>query len=210
MRLKGKFAQFKNDFDAIEDRWKECKKLCDGFELSIHSHHYYPLINLSKLKAEQSSTERKRREDLIKHWCTEHELELSKLIQYVEQNSIAYAKKNFSHIEWEDPFPFVSDLEEDNIVMICNELLSLSSPFVNYNIVTTVSENPIRCYLYSDKKDFETQFQEVREKKKIKNGDRVSAYVSKHIASKFCAMQFLPITDAILENLVDLQHDKKE
>jgi hypothetical protein len=210
LRLKKKYIQFKRDCKTVEDRWDECKKLCDVFKLSEHTHHYYPLINLPKLKTEQEKTVDERRKDVINLWRKENKPELSKLIQDIERNSTAYAKQHFPYIDWDCPFSFVRDLDIDNMVKICNELLKLSSPFVNYNVVTMVAENPVRYYLYSDKKNFEAQFQEVKEKNKIKNGNRVTACVSNHIASKICAMQFLPITDSLLENLVDLQQIKKE
>ena len=39
----------------------------------------------------------------------------------------------------------------------------------------------------------------------LDNGNEITAHFSSHIASKICMMQFLPMDEKILSNLVDLQ-----
>ena len=50
---------------------------------------------------------------------------------------------------------------------------------------------------------FDPQYRGILDK--LNYGNEITPHFSSHIASKICMMQFLPLDDEILSNLVDLQ-----
>lgn len=86
---------------------------------------------------------------------------------------------------------------------VCNKLQAKAAPFVNYNLTTAVKENKVVLALYSDMPTIIDDFKQM--KGSLNNGTEISVYRSSHIESKICMMQFLPMDDEVLNNLVDLQ-----
>lgn len=202
--LKSAYAKFKEDVKTVESTFIAEKKECDDFKLTEHSNHYCPLIDLDKLREEQSVASSKRLDKSIQDWKGQAEPTKSSLVTLVEKSTVEYAKKHFSFVDWEHPFPFVKDISgEDCMARICNELQKRAAPFVSYNLTSEFKENTVIKRLYSDRPNFEDEIKQIRSK--LQSGNEIDAAKSVHIASKICMMQFLPLDQAILDHLVDLQ-----
>lgn len=201
--LKREYVRFKSDVGAVESRYGSREKYCEDFKLTEHTNHYYPLIDLEKLRLEQSKTFPVRIDKSISEWRKEITPTKSSLVELVGKSSTQYTKESFSYVDWNNPFSFVKDLSDQNrLADICNALQKKASPFVNYNLTSELKENKVVRHLYSDRPNFEDEIKSIRTK--LDNGNEISALHSKHIASKISMMQILPLDDEVLDNLVDL------
>ena len=128
------------------------------------------------------------------------------MIEITKEYACQHTKMNYSFINWNNPFPFISEiLKESTLPSICNQLQRRSAPLVNYNLNLERYENKVTKIVFSDIPTFEEIIQEV--KNRLDNGNEITAHFSSHIASKICMMQFLPMDEKILSNLVDLQDE---
>lgn len=204
LKLKRQYAAFKADVKRIESSLEKEDKDCEEFELTTHANHYYPLIDIEALKEHHRQTAHARHEGVLKKWQSSSPRNLSQLLTLTEKAAKDYAQKNLAFIKWDAPSPIVARVDNDTLPAICNELQKKSAPFVNYNVESEEKEDKIVCALYSDRDDFHSEIEGV--KKHVVNGNAIASYHSTHIASKICMMQFLPMDDDILENLVDLHN----
>lgn len=201
--LKRSYLQFVNDVASVNDAYSEKKKECDGFKLTVHSNSYYPLIDLEKLKKLQTETYNERFDKCCKEWNEGEGKNYESLKSIMKEESLAYAQK-YTFIDWTHPFSFVKTLSvTDNLPKVCNKLQVLSAPFVNYNLTSATRENKVVLNLYSDIPTIPEDFKKM--KASLNNGMEIGVYHSTHIESKICMMQFLPMDDEVLENLVDMQ-----
>lgn len=201
--LKSKYARFKREVEAVETDFNEEKKYCEDFKLTVHTNHYYPLIDLNQLRREQSMTFLERNDKVISQWKDQKTPTKSSLVELVEKSSTEYTKAHFSFVDWNNPFSFVVDLSNgERLANICNVLQRKASPSVNYNLTADFKENKVVRQLYSDRPDFKKEIEAIQTK--LDNGNEISATTSTHIASKISMMQILPMDADVLDNLVDL------
>lgn len=206
LELKNAFISFQKRIEDIENKYKEQKEYCEQFELTTHTNHYFPLINLGNLRITQEESSEVRRDMIISQWRAKSLHVLANLLELLQSASKRYTKEKYAYINWENPFPFVEELNpQNNFPKICNELQKRAAPFVNYNLTPEFKENKVVRVLYTDRPFFEEEFRIMRDK--LENGNSISAKVSPHIASKVSMMQFLPMDEEILKNLVDLQNE---
>ncbi|MFA6883713.1 MAG: hypothetical protein WCQ55_01185 [Paludibacteraceae bacterium] len=205
--LKRSYAVFLQDKQSVEDKYVCEINFCKKFKLTEHSHHFYPLIDLPELKKECDKTSNARIARTIQLWNEEEEEKtLTKLEKFIVKESKEYVKQ-YSFVDWDSPFPFVSKIDDTILPEICNNLLAKSSPFVNYHVTSMEAPNNVICALYSDRREFQDEIDSV--KTSIDNVQCISVYRSTHTASKICMFQFLPLTQDVLDNLVDLNLDDK-
>lgn len=201
--LKRCYAKFADDVARVNASYSEKKRDCDEFKLTAHSNSCCPLIDLEKLQKLQRETYKDRFEECQKEWNETEEKTLESLKSIMKEKSLTYADR-YSFIDWSQPFPFVKTLSVmDGLPKICNKLQALAAPFVNYNLTTAEKENKVVLALYTDMPTIAEDFKKM--KGLLNNGTAISVYRSSHIESKICMMQFLPMDDEVLENLVDLQ-----
>lgn len=201
--LKRCFAKFADDVVKVNASYSDKKRDCDEFKLTTHSNSNSPLIDLEKLQKLQRETYKKRFEECQKEWNETEEKTLESLKSIVKEKSLAYANR-YSFIDWSQPFPFVKTLSVmEDLPKVCNKLQAKAAPFVNYNLTSAEKENKVVLALYTDMPTIDEDFKKM--KGLLNNGTAISVYRSSHIESKFCMMQFLPMDDEVLENLVDLQ-----
>ncbi len=207
--LKKAFADFKRQVECIEQEYEKKRTSCDGFKLTDHTSHCFPLIDLRKLKEEQSSGSKARRDEAVKEWKKEAAPTRASLIRLVEKKSSEYTSGHYLYINWAAPFSFVRDPENaGSLPAICNELQKRAAPFVNFSLYEESMNERVVRMMYSDHPRFKGDFSGIKER--LDNGGEVSAYWSKHIESKICFMQILPMDDDVLDNLADLQEEDSE
>lgn len=201
--LKHCHAKFADDVAKVKAAYLEKKKECDEFKLTVHSNCYYPLIDLGKLKELQRETYKERFGACRKEWDEDEEKNIDMLKSKMTEKSLAYANR-YTFIDWTQPFSFVKPLSvADGLPKVCNKLQMKSAPFVNYNLTSAVKEDKVVRNLYTDMPTILDDFKDM--KGVLDNGTEIGVYRSAHIESKICMMQFLPMDDDVLENLVDLQ-----
>lgn len=200
LNLKKQFVVFKTKVKEIEEIYHKEKEYCEQFKLTVHTNHYFPLINLNRLK----TTTLININEIIDKWKHENNPTKTSLISLTKNFVSEYTLNNFSYIDWENPFPFLEDVTT-NLPTICNELQKRSAPFVNYYTTTEFKENNITRCLFSDLHNFEDLFKQ--NCTHIRNSNFISATYSTHIASKICMLQFLPLDEDVLKNLVDLGNE---
>lgn len=206
LKSKSEFNIFKERKLIIESELKNEKNVCNTYKLTDHLNHFYHLINLDKLKEIQKESFGERRLKIVEKWNDDNSRTLNSLIDITKEYARQHTQKNYSYINWESPFPFVSDIsKESTLPFICNQLQRRSAPLVNYNLNLEKYENRIIRIVFSDIPSFEEEVQEI--KNRLDNGNEITAHFSSHIASKICMMQFLPMDESILSNLVDLQDE---
>ena len=202
LRNKEEFKKFSEKVRLIQEDYKKERDKCNSFKLTNHLNHFYPLIELNKLKEIQKESFDSRRLIVINSWNAEDKHTLKSLVDIAIAHAQQHTKENYSFIDWEKPFPFVSKISKDhNLALVCNQLLRKSSPLVNYNLDLGNNENRIIKMLYSDIPSIEEDIQEIRSQ--LDFGNEITAHFSSHIASKICMIQFLPMDERILCNLVD-------
>ena len=200
--LKRCYVRFVHDVANVKEAYLWKKKECDEFKLTTHSNSYYPLIDLEKLKELQWETYKERFGECLQEWDDTEEKDMETLKTKMKEKSIAYANK-YTFINWTEPFSFVKPLSVTAVLpKVCNKLQAKAAPFVNYNLTTAVKENKVVLALYSDMPTIIDDFKQM--KGSLNNGTEISVYRSSHIESKICMMQFLPMDDEVLNNLVDL------
>lgn len=203
LNLKRCYAKFADDVARVNASYSAKKRVCDEFKLTAHSNSCCPLIDLVKLQKLQRETYKKRFEECQKEWKETEEKTLESLKSIMKEKSLAYAD-SYSFVDWDQPFPFVKTLSVmEDLPKVCNRLQALAAPFVNYNLTTAEKENRVVLALYTDMPTIDEDFKKM--KGFLNNGTAISVYRSSHIESKICMMQFLPMDDEVLENLVDLQ-----
>jgi len=207
--LKRQYRHFIEQVQQIKETLRSENQEIAGFALSDHSSHYYHLINLPALRQEQASNSSARIEHLVSQWHAEEEEPCRSNLETRQRvASMDYARK-FSYIDWDHPFTFISKVDaRDNLAAICNRLYRISSPCVHFNRVSEFASNAAAPVIYSDRPNLVEEFEQIRPH--LVNGSIINVCHSKHIASKICLMQFLPMDQSILENLVDLQDNAKE
>lgn len=207
---KKQHIKFCDEIAQIEKKFDEEKSFCEDFILTEHSNHYSPLIHLERLRLAQRKSFTNRMEEYICKWKEEAQPTLTSLVKLVEEGAKKYARENFAFIDWSSQMPFVKDISSPDIMAdICNWLQKKSCPFVNYNQISEFHEDKVTRILYSDRPDFDTtEFPAM--KHLLDNGNTISAIHSKHITSKICMMQFLPMDTGIINSLVDLKLTSKE
>lgn len=202
--LKKTFRQFIEDVESIESDYKAGQKECEDFKLTEHENHYFPIINLGKLRKEQQRSSNERRDSCITEWRAQSKPTKSSLFDLIRKRTSDYTSKSFPYVKWDHPYSFVQDITADgNLAVICNQLQRRSAPVVNYNLTTDLKGDTITRILFSDRPKFSSEILDIRNK--LQNGLSIAGVESTHIASKICMLQFLPMDDDILENLVDLQ-----
>ncbi|MCM1254688.1 MAG: hypothetical protein NC221_01020 [Duncaniella sp.] len=207
IRLKKRFFSFKEDISSLEQKYDEEKNYCDNFKLTLHTNHFFPLININELKSKHDETSSSRIQESINSCNRNKSSFMSDLLQIVSDRASKYTKLHYLFIDWKNPCSFVQTISDINFPIICNELQKRAAPLANYNLTSEVNENKvIRCF-FSDRPNFKDEFESVRAK--IQNGNEISATESTHIASKICMFQFLPMDNEIIQNLVDLQEPDK-
>lgn len=203
-KLKYLFRNFKSEVGRIQSVFETEKSFCENFKLKSHTNHYFPLICLKKLKEQQIRDYQLRISDIIAYWRGKDAPTRASLDAINEQESSKHTQK-YRFIDWEAPFSFIKSLSILELSRICNELQKKAAPFVNYNLTQDLKDNRIIRALFSDRPSFKEEFLEM--KSQIENGNEISASVSSHIASKICFMEFLPMDDLVIDNLVDLQEN---
>lgn len=201
-KLKDSYKKFKLEVNSVQNIFEKEKIFCENFKLKSHTNHYFPLICLEKLREQQIIDFNSRIVDIIKEWREKDSATKTMLDSLNSERSNSYTKK-YSFIDWVDPFPFIETLSISRLPIICNELQKKAAPFVNYNLTQGLKENRIVRALFSDRPSFKEEFTQM--KSKLNNGNEISVFISSHIASKICFMEFLPMDDDVVNNLVDLQ-----
>ena len=206
LRSKSEFNKYKKRKCILESELKKEENVCNSYKLTDHLNHFYHLINLDKLKEIQKESFGERRLKVIEKWNDDNLRTLNSLLDITKEYARQHTKKKYSYINWESPFPFVSEIsKESTLPIICNQLQRRSAPLVNYNLNLDKYENRIIRIVFSDIPSFEEDIQEI--KNRLANGNEITGHFSSHIASKICMMQFLPMDEIILSNLVDLQDE---
>lgn len=207
---KKQYIKFCDEIAQIEKKFDEERSYCEDFILTEHINHYFPLIHLERLRQAQRKSFTNRMEEYICKWKEEAQPTLTSLVKLVEEGAKKYARENFAFIDWSSPMPFAKDISSPDIMAdICNQLQKKSCPFVNYNQISEFHEDKVTRVLYSDRPDFCTvEFPAMRHL--LDKSSAISAIHSKHITSKICMMQFLPMDTGIIESLVDLKLTSKE
>ncbi len=205
LKLKETFEDFLSKRDEIEQEMKSEEEWCNKFELTDHSHHYYHLINLPKLKDYQKDKFDERFQKILKQWnAYEDNRNLTQLKELLSQNTETYTEK-LKYIDWNEPFPFVSDTSDTILAKVCSELHKKSSPFVHYEKVTATAQDPITYALYSDIPGIDKRFNDF--KNNVTNSNNIIPYHSTHISSKLCIFQFLPLDKEALDKLCETKED---
>lgn len=203
MRLKVQFRQFCDFINGVESELLQEKQYCEHFKLSDHSHHYYPLINLDKLKRFHHDGFKSRMLNNLDEWEQSEPKSFNSLKTLIER-AASNVTKDFQHIDWDHPVPFLVELpQEVQLHHICNQLIKLSAPFANYNISQAIGQSRVTKMLFSDRPNFEKEVDEMK-KSELKNGLEINGYYSKHFVSKISMIQILPMDEAIIENLVKI------
>lgn len=203
-KLKKLYRSFKSEVGRIQSVFETEKSFCENFKLKSHTNHYFPLICLKKLKEQQIQDYKSRISDIIASWRGEDVPTRASLDTINDQKSSKHTQK-YRFIDWAAPFSFIESLPISRLSEICNHLQMKAAPFVNYNLTQDLKDNRIIRALFSDRPTFKDEFSEM--KSQIENGNEISVSVSSHIASKICFMEFLPMDDMVIDNLVDLQEN---
>jgi hypothetical protein len=202
LKLKADFKNFKEVVADIQNWYNDENEYCENFKLTDHSNHYYPLIDLPKLKEEYNKTYQQRVLKVINLWQNSRDKTKSTLTDAIRKEAEKYTKQNFLYIDWNKPFSFVSKLDAtDNMPDICNRLQNRADPFVDFNQPEATDRNIFFRYMYSDRPNFEDEFVNIM-KHRIENSNQISAICSSHIESKICFMEILPMDNQVLENLI--------
>lgn len=202
--LKKQYKEFHRDVDLIEDVLKEESQQIKNFRLTDHTSHFYHLINLEALRHFHNEESNNRLDIMINEWRNEENPEhqtRSSIENYVKKESKKYASK-FRYIDWTNPFQFVNMPSTNNLHSIINELNKMSAPCAHYYQVTALAQDIITKKIYSDLPKFVDLYDQV--KSNVSGADYINAIESKHIASKICFMQFLPMDEELVKNLTDL------
>ncbi len=203
--LKNQYKDFCIELNDFEEKIKKEASYIRDFKLTNHTSHYYHLINLEKLKHFQKEHSVQRLETMIKEWRNENTPDhqsISSIENWIIKKSKAYTSQ-FQYISWDNPFPFINCPTLESIVNIINELNILSAPCAHYYQITDTAPNIISKIVYSDLPQFSSLFEQA--KGNVSGADYINAIESKHIASKICFMQFLPMDEEIIKNLTDLK-----
>ena len=204
LNLKKAFRQFIEDVEHIEADYRARKKECDEFKLTEHENHYFPIIDLGKLREEQQRSSNERRDSCIEEWHKQSKRTKTSLFDLIRERASKYTSGFFPYVKWDHPYSFVRNITTDgNLADICNQLQRRSAPIVNYNLTTALKSDRITRMLFSDRPQFDNEILHIRNK--LQNGPSITGVESTHIASKICMLQFLPMDDDILDCLVDLQ-----
>jgi hypothetical protein len=201
LKLKQAHKSFKEQVATMQEECKVEDEACDNFKLTDHTNHYYPLIDVDKLKAEYNKTSQQRRTHVISQWKNSRNKTKTTLVDSAKKETEKYTRQNFRYIDWDNPFSFVSRLEAtDNMPDVCNKLQNRADPFVNFNQTSAIDQNIIFKYMYSNRPKFEQEFNTMRPH--LENSTDVVAFRSSHIESKICFMEILPMDDQVLNNLI--------
>ena len=201
-KLKNTYFSFALEVNRIQNIFDTELSFCDNFKLKTHTNHYFPLICLRKLKEQQTQDFMSRVDDVVSKWRSFDNPTKTSLDILNEEISLKHTKK-YEYINWDEPFSFIEELSVSKLSAICNELQKKAYPFVNYNLNPEQKDNRVVRALFSDRPSFVEEFAEMKDQ--LANGTEISAYFSTHIASKICFMEFLPMDDEVLDNLVDFQ-----
>ncbi len=205
LELKKTFEKFLSKRNEIEQAMKDEEEWCKKFKLTDHSHHYYHLIDLPKLKGYQKEKFNERFQPILKQWnADEDNRNLTQLKELLSQNTETYTEK-LKYIDWNEPFHFVSDTSDTELADVCSRLYEKSSPFVHYEKVTATAQDPITYALYSDIPDIEKRFKGF--KNNVTNSTNIIPHHSTHISSKLCFFQFLPLDKEALDKLCETKED---
>lgn len=202
--LKKQYTEFHRDVDLLESDLKEESLQIKNFRLTDHTSHYYHLINLEALRRFHNEESKNRLDIMIDGWRNEEKPERqtrTSIENYIKNESKKYASK-FRFIDWTSPFQFVNMPSTNNLPSIINELNKMSAPCAHYYQVTSLAQNIITKKIYSDLPQFVDFYDQV--KSNVSSADYIIAIESKHIASKICFMQFLPMDEELVKNLTDL------
>ncbi len=201
LELKKEYKNFLSKVNEIEQAMKDEEVWCNKFKLTDHSHHYYHLIDLGKLKGYQKEQFDERFQQILKQWNGDVEKrELKQLKELLSQNTEKYTEK-LKYIDWDKPFPFVPNVSDNDLADICDKLCKKSSPFVHYDKITATAVNSITFALYTDIPNIDKRFNNF--KNNVTNSTNILPYHSTHIASKLCFFQFLPLDKDALDILCE-------
>ena len=210
LQLKKQFQTFCSEVDSLEHLVDDEDVKIRGYKLTDHTSHYFHLINLHNLRSFQKDKSKERLDQIIEDWRNEvaPEKQTRTSIEHkTEDSSKTYAAK-FQYVNWEDPFVFVNRPNSNELSQIVNELNKMSAPCAHYYNVTALAENIITKNIYSDISNISALFSSV--KNKINDSDCIGAITSRHIASKICFMQFLPMDEDVIAHLTDFSKKDQE
>lgn len=205
MKLKRTFKDFEDKIDDIQRREAGKSMECKNFTLTRHSKSI-PLIDDSKLDAEHSSKFEELMTSSIEQWKNTDERSLESLVTALAQQSSDYTKKNYSKLDWSQPFSFIKS-SDNQVLEACNSLQRKSNPFVNYNTYQAEGSTNAITILYSDDKNFQAKFLKMKNSGQLSNADAITAQTSTHIVSKIVTMNYLPLSQNLLKSLRSAQPD---
>ncbi len=198
-RKKG-YEIFRSKCSEVEEMMRSEREYCNRFKLTDHSHHYYHLIDLPKLKECQEGEFDKRFEQILQQWTKGGDRTLSQLKELLHR-STEDCTNRFKYIDWNKRFPFVSDIDS-RLVEVRDKLCHMSSPFVHEETIKATARNNVIRTLFSDIPDIEKKFDNFKDNGT--NGDTILPHHSTHIASKLCFFQFMPLDEESLRNVCEL------
>lgn len=210
LQLKKQFQTFCSEVDSLEYLVDDEDVKIRGYKLTDHTSHYFHLINLHNLRSFQKDKSKERLDQIIEDWRNEvaPEKQTRTSIEYkMEDSSNTYATK-FQYVNWDEPFVFVNRPNANELSQIVNELNKMSAPCAHYYNVSSLAENIITKNIYSDISDISTLLNNSRNE--IIDFDCIGTITSKHVSSKICFMQFLPMDDHVISNLTDLKIQGEE
>lgn len=200
---KRQYRDFERQVKEIETEMKEKEAGCKAFSLTEHDNHYFPLIDLAKLRETQASDFKQRLDATMEQWQKQPQPTLATLTD-VCRKSTEDCVRQYRYIDWQKPFPFVHTLSpQGNMPSIVNELDSRAAPWACYTLTPEKKEAKVTRILFSDRPTIADDFKTM--KPDLASGDSLMPCHTLHTASKLCLMQLLPIDDEVMDSLTALR-----
>lgn len=185
-QCKERWKEFEGHCKQEGEKLKTANKEYDDFKPTTHSHHpETSLIDVENLKHEYDNIMDDHINDIINQWQGTTEKTLQSLLELADKEAEDYAKRNYTKLQWEEPYPFVTtNLAGDNT----QNLKRYSLPFAYYNTTDEAAPSNITECLYSDNSNWIAPA----------SGNEIRTPC---IASKICMFQFLAMDEAIINSI---------
>lgn len=191
-RLKEKVNSMHSEVASLDDD-------IQNFKLTVHCSSVDNLIDLDKLKEFHQSGRDTRLSKIIGQWnqLDKNERTYDALFKELKERT-KWDVFGFYYINWEQPFDFIKDID---LPKVCEALKRKSQPFVNTYTLGSNAENLTSYIFYTDNKRWHEELSQKRVV--LKDGDKISSTLSRHICSKICMFQFLQMSHELIDGLVD-------
>lgn len=199
---KRQYSDFEKQVNEIEGELKEKESECRAFTLTDHDNHYFPLIDLFRLRDTQADEFKRRLNDIMNEWQKQPRPALNTLCDVCRKSTNACVRQ-YRYIDWRKPFPFIATLlPDENMPSIVNQLDSRAAPWACYTLTPERMEQKVTRILFSDRPTIQNDFKMMRPD--LTNGNTMTSQHTAYAVSKICLFQLLPIDEEVKGSLTAL------